>query len=88
LGKSQATASIIGGLYGVVVTIVILPSVYFVERIGRKPLFTFGSAGLSVCFCIMTGMLYYVLNYPDSPNVESYGSGAIAMIFIYAAYVP
>jgi hypothetical protein len=78
-------AAIIGGLNALVYLVCIVPSVWFVELFGRKPLFTFGSLGLSICFAVMVGMLYYVLTFPDSPNVQSYGDGAIAMIFIYSA---
>jgi len=56
-----------------------------VDLVGRRVLLVIGSAGQSACMAIMTGMLYMVLS---SPNADSYGEGAIAMVFIFGAYCP
>jgi Sugar (and other) transporter len=83
LQKSQHYSAVLGGLNALVYVLCIIPSVFFVDLVGRKVLLIVGSAGQSACFAVMTGMLYMVLN---SPNAESYGEGAIAMVFIFGAY--
>jgi Sugar (and other) transporter len=72
----------LGGLNALTYVICIIPSVFVVDLIGRRILLIVGSAGQSACMAVMTGMLYMVLN---TPNAESYGEGAIAMVFIFGA---
>ncbi len=54
LGLGDTTTSLLAtGVVGIVMFIATIPSVLWVDRIGRKPILTIGAIGMATCHIII-----------------------------------
>lgn len=77
----NTTSLLATGIYGVVNTLSTLPAVFFLDRIGRRPLLMMGAVGC--CFSlVVVGSLIAAFG-KDWPNHKAAGNAAIAFVFVY-----
>ncbi|TQV93963.1 MFS sugar transporter [Cordyceps javanica] len=82
LGLTGNTSSLLAtGVYGIVNTLSTLPAVFFIDRIGRRPLLLCGAAGTFASLVIVGGIIG---GYGSSlVNHKAAGWAGIAFIYIY-----
>ena len=80
LHKSPHFAAILSGCSLLCSFVFCIPTVIFVDRVGRKRLLCTASAIQCVCLAILTGLLSEVTSDPTATGA---GAGCIAIIFVY-----
>ena len=82
LGMSGNTTSLLAtGVYGIVNCLSTLPALFFIDKVGRRPLLMAGATGTCISLAIVGGILG---GYGSSlANNKSAGWCAIAFIYIY-----
>ncbi|RFU32306.1 hypothetical protein B7463_g4017, partial [Scytalidium lignicola] len=78
VGLDLNTASLLGGINGIIYMVTGLVVVMLVDRIGRRPMLLFGSAGMSatmICFTILVAL-----------GGKNNGWGAVAMVFAFNTF--
>ncbi|KAJ5915151.1 hypothetical protein N7454_011263 [Penicillium verhagenii] len=82
LGLSGNTTSLLAtGVYGIVNCLSTLPALFFIDRVGRRPLLMAGATGTCISLAIVGGILG---GYGASlPNHKAAGWVGIAFIYIY-----
>ncbi|KAG9254129.1 D-xylose-proton symporter [Emericellopsis atlantica] len=80
LGLSGKTSGLLAtGVYGVINTLSTLPAVFFIDRVGRKPLMMCGAAGTFISLVIVGGIIG---GYGDT-LVNHKAAGWVGIVFIY-----
>lgn len=75
VGLDLNTASLLGGINGIIYMITGLVVIVLVDRIGRRPMLLFGSVGMSatmICFTVLVAL-----------GGKNNGWGAVAMVFAF-----
>ncbi|KAJ5938726.1 hypothetical protein N7466_001860, partial [Penicillium verhagenii] len=82
LGLSGNTTSLLAtGVYGIVNCLSTLPALFFIDRVGRRPLLMAGATGTCISLAIVGGILGgYGASLPDH---KAAGWVGIAFIYIY-----
>lgn len=85
LGLSSNTTSLLAtGVVGIVMFIATIPSVLWIDRIGRKPMLTIGALGMGACHIIIAGIFgKYSDDFPDNPAA---GWAAVAMVWLFVVH--
>ena len=80
LNKSSHFSAILSGCSILCSVIFVIPTIVFIDRVGRKRLLCTASAIQCICLAIITGLLSKVTK---DPNAKDFGAGVIAVVFIY-----
>ncbi|KAE8445719.1 hypothetical protein EG329_012898 [Mollisiaceae sp. DMI_Dod_QoI] len=85
IGLSGNTISLLAtGVVGIVMFLATIPSVLYIDRLGRKPILTVGAIGMATCHIIIAGI---VAKYRDSfPEHRGAGWGAVAMVWLFVIH--
>lgn len=80
LGLTSVTVSLLAtGVVGIVMFIATIPSVLYIDRVGRKPVLTIGAIGMATCHIIIAAI---VATYRDSWEThKAAGWAAVAMVW-------
>ncbi|KAF2279110.1 hexose transporter protein [Westerdykella ornata] len=76
------TQLIINGVLNIWNAIVAITMCFFVEKVGRRPLFLISTAGMMLCFVVWT----ICSERYDATKVKANGSAVVAMIFLYYTF--
>ncbi|OBT90762.1 hypothetical protein VE02_00682 [Pseudogymnoascus sp. 03VT05] len=85
LGLTSVTVSLLAtGVVGIVMFIATIPSVLYIDRVGRKPVLTIGAIGMATCHIIIAAI---VATYRDSWNTHpAAGWAAVAMVWLFVIH--
>ncbi|KAF4614312.1 hypothetical protein G7Y89_g15425 [Cudoniella acicularis] len=85
LGMDSNTTSLLAtGVVGIVMFIATIPSVLYIDKLGRKPILTIGAIGMATCHIVIAGI---VAKYRDSwPDHSGAGWGAVAMVWLFVIH--
>lgn len=85
LGLSGNTISLLAtGVVGIVMFIATIPSVLYIDKIGRKPILTVGAIGMATCHIIIAAI---VARDRDSwPDHKAAGWAAVAMVWLFVIH--
>ncbi|KAH8802563.1 general substrate transporter [Xylogone sp. PMI_703] len=78
VGLDLNTASLLGGVNGIIYMVTGMVVIMLVDRIGRRPMLLFGSAGMSatmICFTVLVAL-----------GGKNNGWGAVAMVFAFNTF--
>jgi MFS family permease len=85
LGLGSNTISLLAtGVVGIVMFIATIPSVLYIDKLGRRPILTIGAIGMATCHIIIAAI---VAKYRDSWDTHS-GAGwaAVAMVWLFVVH--
>ncbi|KAJ6446970.1 sugar transporter [Purpureocillium lavendulum] len=82
LGLNGNTTSLLAtGVVGILMFVFTIPSVLYIDKIGRKPVLIFGAIGMAVCHIIIAGILgKFQDDMSDNPAA---GWVAVAMVWLF-----
>ncbi|TAQ87035.1 hypothetical protein B7494_g4667 [Chlorociboria aeruginascens] len=85
LGLSSNTVSLLAtGVVGIVMFLATIPSVLYIDKLGRKPILTIGAIGMATCHMIIA---IIVARDQDSWTKHSAaGWGAVAMVWLFVIH--
>lgn len=85
LGMSSNTTSLLAtGVVGIVMFIATIPSVLYIDKLGRKPILTIGAIGMATSHIIIAAL---VAKYRDSwPDHKGAGWGAVVMVWLFVIH--
>jgi len=85
LGLGGNTTSLLAtGVVGVVMFLATIPSVLYIDKLGRKPILTIGAIGMASCHIIIAGI---VATYRDSWDTHpAAGWAAVAMVWLFVVH--
>ncbi|KAK0104311.1 hypothetical protein ONS96_005397 [Cadophora gregata f. sp. sojae] len=85
LGLTGNTISLLAtGVVGIVMFIATIPTVLYIDRIGRKPILTVGAIGMASCHIIIAAI---VASYRDSwPEHKAAGWAAVVMVWLFIVH--
>ncbi|KAH8816579.1 general substrate transporter [Xylogone sp. PMI_703] len=85
LGLSSNTVSLLAtGVVGIVMFIATIPSVLWIDKLGRKPVLTIGALGMATCHIIISVI---VAKDKDSwPTHKAAGWAAVAMVWLFVIH--
>jgi len=85
LGLTGNTISLLAtGVVGVVMFLATIPSVLYIDKIGRKPMLTIGAIGMGICHIIIAGI---VAKYRHSwPEHRGAGWAAVSMVWLFVIH--
>ncbi|CAG8973083.1 hypothetical protein HYALB_00009387 [Hymenoscyphus albidus] len=85
LGMGSNTTSLLAtGVVGIVMFIATIPSVLYIDKLGRKPILTIGAIGMASCHIVIAGI---VAKYRDSWETnQAAGWGAVAMVWLFVVH--
>ncbi|KAH8646562.1 putative quinate permease [Tricladium varicosporioides] len=85
LGMDSNTTSLLAtGVVGIVMFIATIPSVLYIDKLGRKPILTIGAIGMAICHIVIAGI---VAKYKDSwPEHRGAGWGAVVMVWLFVVH--
>ncbi|KFA53298.1 hypothetical protein S40293_04681 [Stachybotrys chartarum IBT 40293] len=82
LGLSQTETSLLAtGVVGIVMFVATVPAVLWVDRLGRKPILSFGALGMGVCHLIIAVIL--ARNIDNFHNQPASGWAAVVMVWLF-----
>jgi MFS family permease len=85
LGLSSNTTSLLAtGVVGVVMFIATIPSVLYIDKIGRKPILTIGAIGMATCHIIIAAIVAADRN--SWPSHKAAGWGAVVMVWLFVVH--
>ena len=85
LGLTGNTINLLAtGVVGIVMFIATIPTVLYIDRIGRKPILTVGAIGMASCHIIIAAI---VASYRDSwPEHKAAGWAAVVMVWLFVVH--
>lgn len=85
LGLTGNTISLLAtGVVGVVMFFATIPTVLYIDRVGRKPILTIGAIGMASCHIIIAAI---VATYRDSwPEHKAAGWAAVVMVWLFIVH--
>lgn len=85
LGMTANTTSLLAtGVVGIVMFIATIPSVLYIDKLGRKPILTIGAIGMATSHIIIAAL---VAKYRDSwPEHKGAGWGAVVMVWLFVIH--
>jgi MFS family permease len=79
LGLSSNTTSLLAtGVVGVAMFLATIPSVLYIDKLGRKPILTIGAIGMASCHIIIAGIV--AADRHSWATHKAAGWGAVAMV--------
>ena len=85
--KGQSTGLFATGVYGIIkclTTVVYLT--YFIDRVGRRPMFIQGSIGMGTCVLILGLLLHFYPPNPAATQISHPSIAMIALVFLYDVF--
>jgi sugar porter (SP) family MFS transporter len=85
--KGQSTSLFATGLYGIikcVVTVVYLK--FFIDRVGRRPMFIQGAIGMGLCLLVLGLLLHFYPPNPATTQISHASMGMVALVFLYVIF--
>ncbi|EHL01078.1 MFS general substrate transporter [Glarea lozoyensis ATCC 20868] len=85
LGLGGNTTSLLAtGVVGIVMFLATIPSVLYIDKLGRKPILTIGAIGMASCHIVIAGI---VAKYRDSWDTHpAAGWAAVAMVWLFVVH--
>ncbi|KAF8853588.1 sugar transporter [Acephala macrosclerotiorum] len=85
IGLSGNTISLLAtGVVGIVMFLATIPSVLYIDRLGRKPILTIGAIGMGICHIIIAGI---VAKYRNSwADHRGAGWAAVVMVWLFVVH--
>lgn len=85
LGLSGNTISLLAtGVVGIVMFLATIPSVLYIDKIGRKPMLTIGAIGMGSCHIIIAAI---VASFHNSwPEHKAAGWAAVCMVWLFIVH--
>ncbi|KAK1830142.1 putative hexose transport-related protein [Podospora conica] len=85
LGLSSTTTSLLAtGVVGIVMFLATIPSVLWIDRVGRKPVLTIGAIGMATCHIIIAVLV--AKNIGDWQNHVAAGWAAVCMVWLFVVH--
>lgn len=85
LGQTSNTVNLLStGVVGIVMFIATLPAVFWVDRVGRKPILIAGAIGMALCHFIIAGIV--ATNMHDWAAGKAAGWAACAMVWLFVVH--
>jgi sugar porter (SP) family MFS transporter len=85
LGLSSNTTSLLAtGVVGVVMFIATIPSVLYIDKIGRKPILTIGAIGMAICHIIVAAIV--AADRYSWATHKAAGWGAVVMVWLFVVH--
>lgn len=85
LGLSETETSLLAtGVVGIVMFVATVPAVLWVDRLGRKPILSFGALGMGVCHLIIAVIL--ARNIDNFHNQPASGWAAVVMVWLFVIH--
>jgi MFS family permease len=85
LGLSSNTVSLLAtGVVGIVMFIATIPSVLYIDKLGRKPILTVGAIGMATCHIIVAVVV--AKNRDQWETHKSAGWAAIVMVWLFVIH--
>lgn len=85
LGLSSTTTSLLAtGVVGIVMFLATIPSVLWIDRVGRKPVLTIGAIGMATCHIIIAVLV--AKNIGDWQNHAAAGWAAVCMVWLFVVH--
>jgi MFS family permease len=85
LGLSSNTTSLLAtGVVGIAMFIATIPSVLWIDRVGRKPVLTIGAIGMATCHIIIA--IIFARNADRWHEQPAAGWAAVAMVWLFVIH--
>jgi len=85
LGLSSVTISLLAtGVVGIVMFLATIPSVLWIDRVGRKPVLTIGAIGMATCHIIIAVIV--AKNNGNWGNQRVAGWAAVCMVWLFVIH--
>lgn len=85
LGLSSNTVSLLAtGVVGIAMFLATIPSVLYIDRLGRKPILTIGAIGMATCHIIIAVIV--AKNRDQWPTHKAAGWAAIVMVWLFVIH--
>ncbi|KEF56516.1 uncharacterized protein A1O9_06703 [Exophiala aquamarina CBS 119918] len=85
LGLSNNTTSLLAtGVVGVAMLLATIPSILYIDRIGRKPALALGALGMGLCHFIIA--VIFAKNEHQWPTHKAAGWAAIVMVWLFVVH--
>lgn len=85
LGLSSNTTSLLAtGVVGIAMFLATIPSVLWIDRLGRKPVLTVGAIGMATCHIIIA--VIFAKNQYQWSSQQSAGWAAIVMVWLFVVH--
>ncbi|KAF7930957.1 uncharacterized protein EAE98_001740 [Botrytis deweyae] len=85
LGLSSNTVSLLAtGVVGIVMFIATIPSVLYIDKLGRKPILTIGAIGMATCHIIIAVIV--AKNRDSWEEHKAAGWAAVAMVWLFVIH--
>ncbi|THV55895.1 hypothetical protein BGAL_0002g00500 [Botrytis galanthina] len=85
LGLSSNTISLLAtGVVGIVMFIATIPSVLYIDKLGRKPILTIGAIGMATCHIIIAVIV--AKNRDSWEEHKAAGWAAVAMVWLFVIH--
>ncbi|KAM3078952.1 hypothetical protein ACMFMF_003878 [Clarireedia jacksonii] len=85
LGLSSNTVSLLAtGVVGIVMFIATIPSVLYIDKLGRKPILTIGAIGMATCHIIIAVIV--AKNRDSWETHKAAGWAAVAMVWLFVIH--
>ncbi|KAF7879398.1 hypothetical protein EAF04_000594 [Stromatinia cepivora] len=85
LGLSSNTVSLLAtGVVGIVMFIATIPSVLYIDKLGRKPILTIGAIGVAACHIIIAVIV--AKNRDPWEEHKAAGWAAVAMVWLFVTH--
>jgi len=85
LGLSGTTISLLAtGVVGIVMFLATIPSVLYIDKLGRKPILTIGAIGMGICHLIIAVIV--ARDQHDWPGHKAAGWAAVTMVWLFVVH--
>jgi len=85
LGLDSNTVSLLAtGVVGIVMFLATIPSVLYIDKIGRKPILTIGAIGMALCHLIVAVIV--AKNRDQWPTHKGAGWAAVVMVWLFVIH--
>ena len=81
---STTTALLAGGVVGIVMFLATIPAVLWIDRMGRKPVLTFGAIGMASCHIIIA--ILVAKNKDQWTTQPGAGWAAVVMVWLFVVH--